>query len=142
MPGGTVAQFFEVRTGPDEFALTPRRFLPIPVMMPLWIDCGPKDDLFFATTGRIRRKERGPAGTKKRMITQILAKALVSADHQVQLSLMEVAQRGMLRRSPRRRPGFQKSSSPTVGGGMDHEISSHPVPFSALRFPVCLRRAQ
>src|ERR1700674_2404536 len=43
----------------DEFALTPRRFLPIPVMKPWWIDWGQKDDLSFANTERRRRKERG-----------------------------------------------------------------------------------
>src|SRR4029077_11409918 len=43
----------------DGFALTPRRFLPIPVMRRWWIDWGPKNDLFFAPTERIRRKKRG-----------------------------------------------------------------------------------
>ena len=43
------------------------------------IDWGPKDDLSFAPTERMRRKERRPAGTQDRNFIQISAKALVSA---------------------------------------------------------------
>ena len=48
----------------------------------------------------------------------------------------------MLCGGPRRRPGFQKSSSPTVGGGLGHEISSHSIHFSSLLFLLCTRRAR
>src|SRR5579863_2829648 len=109
-------------------------------MMPRWIDWGPKDDLFFATTGRMRWKERGPAGTKNRTITRISGQALVTANRQVQTRHREVVREGKFCRSPRRSPGYQKSTSPTVGGGLGHEISSRTVRFSSLRFPVRTHR--
>src|SRR4029077_10161225 len=84
----------------------------------------------------VGRKE-GPAGTQDRNKTQISAKALESADHQFQTSQIEVTPGGTLRCIPRRRQGFQKSSSPKVGGGLGHEISTHPLRFSPLRFSVC-----
>jgi hypothetical protein len=130
---------FGLGTSPDGFALTPLRFLPIPVMKPRWIDWGPKDDLSFARIGRLSWKERGPAGTKVRTTIQISAEVWVSAIHQVRTSHRNIAPGGMLRRNPPRRPGFQKSSSSMVGGGLGHEISSQPVRISLLWSPGCTR---
>jgi len=130
---------FGLGTAPDGFALTSRRFLPIPVMKPRWIDWGRKHDLSFARTGSLSGKERRAAGTKVRTIIQISAKVCVSADRQIRTTPREVAPGGMLPRDPPRHPGYQKSTSPTVGGGLGHEISSHPVCISLLWTPGCSR---
>jgi len=128
---------FGLGTSPDGFALTSRRFLPIAVMNPQWIDWGRKHDLSFARTGSLSWKARRAAGTMVSTIIQISAKVCVNADRQVRTNPREVAPGGMLPRNPLRRPEFQKSYSPMVGGGLGHEISSHSVCLSLLRTPIC-----
>src|ERR1700674_4243034 len=106
------------------------------------IDYGPKDDLSFAHTVRLSRKKEGPAGTLDSDKKQISASARWNADYLVRTRHIEAVQRGMFRFGPGRRPGFQKSTSPTVGGGLCHEISSHSFRFTSLLFLLCSRRAR